>query len=197
MAGAGAGDYTTQPQRSFQADLMNKHLVISALGKDRPGIVNDLSKAILDCGGNVEDSRMTVLGGEFALILLVSGHWSAIGKLEHQLPALGKKLDLTVVARHTEPRAARANMVPYVVDVIAMDHSGIVHDIAEFFATRTINIEEMSTWTYPAAHTGTAMFSMNMTVSIPSDLNIGRLRQEFTEFCDSLNLDATLEPSRH
>ena len=175
---------------------MNKHLVISALGKDRPGIVNDLSKSILDCGGNVEDSRMTVLGGEFALILLVSGHWSAIGKLEHQLPALGKKLDLVVVTRHTEPRAARANMVPYVIDVISMDHPGIVHDIAEFFATRKINIEEMSTWTYPAAHTGTSMFSMNMTVSIPSEVNIGRLRQEFTEFCDTLNLDATLEPSR-
>lgn len=154
---------------------MNKHLVISALGKDRPGIVNDLSKAILDSGGNVEDSRMTVLGGEFALILLVSGHWSAIGKLEHQLPALGKKLDLTIVARHTEPRPARANMVPYVIDVISMDHPGIVHDIAEFFAARKINIEEMSTWTYPAAHTGTSMFSMNMTVSIPSDQNIGQI----------------------
>lgn len=176
---------------------MNKHLVISALGKDRPGIVNELSKAILDCGGNVEDSRMTVLGGEFALILLVSGHWSAIGKLEHQLPVLEKKLELTLLARHTEPRGVRASMLPYTIDVVAMDHSGIVHDIAEFFATRQINIEEMSTWTYPAAHTGTAMFSMSMTVSIPATLNIGRLRQEFTEFCDSLNLDATLEPSRH
>ncbi len=176
---------------------MNKYLVISALGHDRPGIVNDLSKAVLDCGCNVEDSRMTVLGGEFALIVLVSGVWSAIAKLEHQLPALGKRLDLTIVVKPTEPRAARASMVPYMVDVISMDHPGIVHEIADFFATRHINIEEMSTWTYPAAHTGTAMFSMNITVSIPSDLNIGRFRQEFTEFCDSLNLDATLEPSRH
>lgn len=176
---------------------MNKYLVISALGQDRPGIVNDFSKAVLDCGGNVEDSRMTVLGGEFALIMLVSGNWSAIAKLESQLPALGKKLDLTIVTRPTEPRDARGNMVPYVVDVITMDHAGIVHDVAEFFAARQINIEEMTTWTYPAAHTGTSMFSMNMTVSIPSELNIGRLRQEFTEFCDSLNLDATIEPSRH
>lgn len=176
---------------------MNKYLVISAVGRDRPGIVHDLSKVVLDCGGNVEDSRMTVLGGEFALIVLVSGHWSAIAKLEHQLPMLEKKLELTLVAKHTEPRTARTNMVPYVVDVITMDHPGIVHEVADFFAARNINIEEMSTWTYPAAHTGTAMFSMNMTVSIPSDLNIGRLRQEFTEFCDALNLDATIEPSRH
>ena len=176
---------------------MKKYLVISALGKDRPGIVNDLSKAVLDCSANVEDSRMSVLGGEFALIMLISGHWSAIAKLEHQLPAMQKRLELLIVAKHTEPRTARSNMVPYIIDVISMDHSGIVHEVADFFATRDINIEELSTWTYPAAHTGTPMFSMNMTVSIPSDVNIGRLRQEFTEFCDSLNLDATLEPSRH
>jgi len=175
---------------------MKKYLVLSAIGNDRPGIVRELSKAILDSGGNVEDSRMTVLGGEFALILLVSGHWSAVAKLENQIPALQKKLELTLVARHTEPRPARANMMPYVVDVVAMDHPGIVHDVADFFASHDINIEEMSSWTYPAAHTGTPMFSLNMTVSVPADLNIGQLREEFTRFCDSLNLDATLEPAR-
>jgi glycine cleavage system transcriptional repressor len=175
---------------------MKKYLVISALGKDRPGIVNELSKAILDCGGNVEDSRMSVLGGEFALILLISGSWNAIGKMEAMVPGLQKKLDLTVVAKHTEPRKAGQNMMPYVVDVVAMDHPGIVHDAAEFFSSREINIEDMNTWTYAAAHTGTPMFALSMTVSVPTAQNIGRLRQEFTDFCDELNLDATLEPAR-
>jgi hypothetical protein len=45
--------------------------------------------------------------------------------------------------------------------------------------------------------TGTPMFSMNMTISVPASVNIGRLRDEFTRFCDELNLDATLEPVRH
>lgn len=53
---------------------MNNLLVVSALGQDRPGIVNELSLAILNCGCNIEDSRMTVLGGEFTVILLVSGN---------------------------------------------------------------------------------------------------------------------------
>lgn len=176
---------------------MKKYLVISALGKDRPGIVNELSKAILDCGGNIEDSRMTVLGGEFALIVLVSGQWNAIAKLESRIPTLQEKLALTITARQTEPRPARGNMVPYVVDVVSMDHPGIVHDISEFFASRGINIEELSTWTYPAAHTGTPMFSLSMTISVPAEINIGQLRSEFTGFCDDLNLDATLEPARH
>jgi len=176
---------------------MKKYFVISALGKDRPGIVNQLSKAILDCGCNIEDSRMTVLGGEFALILMVSGHWGAITRLERQVPVLEKKLELTILARHTEPRTAVQDMVPYTVDVVAMDHPGIVHEIADFFATRDINIEEMSTWTYPAAHTGAPMFSLSMTVSLPAGVHIGRLRDEFTSFCDNLNLDATIEPTRH
>jgi glycine cleavage system transcriptional repressor len=177
--------------------VMKKYFVISALGNDRPGIVDQLSKTILECGCNIEDSRMTVLGGEFAVILLVSGHWGAITRLERQLPVVEKKLALTVLARHTEPRAGTKDMVPYTVDVVAMDHPGIVHDVADFFASREINIEEMSTWTYPAAHTGTPMFSLNMTVSIPASIHIGRLRDEFTAFCDNLNLDALLEPARN
>lgn len=175
----------------------SKHFVISAVGKDRPGIVNDLSKSILDAGCNVEDSRMTVLGGEFALIVLVSGSWSAVAKLESQISVLAKKLDLVATAKYTEPRAVRADMVPYQVDVVSMDQPGIVHDIADFFASRAINIEELTSWTYPAAHTGTPMFSLNMTISIPAKTHIGQLRDDFMKFCDELNLDATLEPSRH
>ncbi len=176
---------------------MKKYFVISALGKDRPGIVNQLSRAILESGCNLEDSRMTVLGGEFALILMVSGHWGAITRLERQVPVLEQKLELTILAKHTEPRAAAQDKVPYTVDVVSMDHPGIVHEIADFFASRDINIEEMSTWTYPAAHTGTPMFSLNMIVSLPAGVHIGRLRDEFTGFCDNLNLDATIEPTRH
>lgn len=176
---------------------MSKHLVISALGKDRPGIVNQISRAILDAGCNIEDSRMTVLGGEFALILLVSGVWNAIAKLETQLKTLEKKLELTVLTKATEPRAIKDKMVPYMVDVVSMDHPGIVHEVAAFFSAREINIEDLNTWTYAAAHTGTPMFSMNMTISIPASVNIGRLRDEFNQFCDGLNLDATLEPARH
>jgi len=176
---------------------MKKHLVISALGKDHPGIVNQISKLILDAGCNIEDSRMTVLGGEFALILLVSGQWNEVAKLETQFRTLEKKLELMIGIKATEPRAVKDRMVPYTVDVVSMDHPGIVQNVAEFFSTREINIEDLSTWTYAAAHTGTPMFSMNMTISIPASRNIGQLRDEFTRFCDEMNLDATLEPSRH
>jgi len=80
------------------------------------------------------------------------------------------------------------------VDVVALDHPGIVYRLAEFFSSRDINIEELSTATYAAAHTGTPMFSVHMTVNVPASMHIASLREEFMDFCDELNLDAVLEP---
>ncbi|MFV1996573.1 MAG: glycine cleavage system protein R [Acidiferrobacterales bacterium] len=174
---------------------MSHYLVISAVGQDRPGIVNQLSRAILDNGCNVEDSRMTVLGGEFALILMVSGGWDAIARLEDQTSSLQEDLGLAIVARRTEQRADTLGLVPYEIDVVSMDHPGIVHEVAEFFSNRKINIEEMNTSSYAAAHTGTPMFSLKMTIAAPADIPIAQLRDEFAEFCDDLNLDAALEPA--
>jgi glycine cleavage system transcriptional repressor len=171
-------------------------LVISALGKDRPGIVDELSKAILDIGCNIADSRMTVLGGEFAILLLVEGNWSSLAKMEEAMPTLERQLDLTIIVKRTEGRDRSTPSLPYVVDVISLDHPGIVHQLANFFSTRRINIEDMATTSYAAPHTGTIMFSVHMTVGIPADIHIASLREDFMEFCDAINLDAIIEPAQ-
>lgn len=176
---------------------MSDLLVISALGQDRTGIVNELSQAVLDAGGNIEESRMAVLGGEFAIIMLVSGEADTIDALAAGAAAMEQRLGLTVLARRTAPRARARTLVPYQVEVVAMDHPGIVHDVADFFARHDINIEDLATATYPAAHTGTPMFSLRMVVAVPSTLAIGELRHAFSDFCDGLNLDAALEPARN
>ena len=172
----------------------NSHLVISALGKDRPGIVDTLARAIYELDCNISDSRMTVLGGEFAILLLVDGPWNRLAKLEDQVPELQDRLDLTITTRQTGERSPEANLLPYAVDVVALDHPGIVYSLASFFSDRQINIEDMVTSSYAAAHTGTPMFSVRMSIGIPANIHIAGLRDEFMDFCDSMNLDAVLEP---
>lgn len=174
---------------------MKKFLVLSALGADRPGLIRDLSKAITDVGCTIADCRMTVLGNEFTLLLLASGNWNAVAKLESQAASLGKKHDLTIIARRTEERAPR-EMLPYVIDAATLDRPGILTEVADFFARRDINIDEMSCWSYAASTTGAEMLSLSLNISVPADLHVGRLRDEFTDFCDGLNVDATLEPAR-
>ena len=51
---------------------MAQLIVLSAIGSDRTGIVQDITEVILNCGGNIEESRMTTLGNEFAMLMLVS-----------------------------------------------------------------------------------------------------------------------------
>ena len=67
-------------------------------------------------------------------------------------------------------------------------------NLASFFSQRGINIEDMTTATYAAAHTRTPMFSVHMSVGIPAKIHISALRDEFMDFCDAMNLDAVLEP---
>lgn len=174
--------------------MTNSHLVISAVGADKPGIVNDLAESILDAGCSIEDSRMAVLGGEFAVILMVSGNWSTVAKLESALPALQQRLEMTITARRTEHRRGARNLLPYVADVVSIDHPGIVYNVANFFSRRNINIEEMTTSSYRAAHTGTPMFAVHMEIGVPTDIHIAELREAFMDFCDERNLDGILEP---
>lgn len=173
-----------------------QYLVISALGQDRPGIVKNLTQPIRECNANILDSRMTILGGEFAILMMIEGSWDSIAKLEAQLSVLEQKLDLTIVAKRTGSQQQQASAIPYTVNVVALDHPGIVNDLSEFFSSHNINIQELYTDSYNAAHTGTPMFTATMTVNIPGELSIARLREEFFDFCDSLNLDGILEPAK-
>lgn len=173
---------------------MQTHLVISALGKDRPGLVEQLTQAVLDCRCRVSDSRMTVLGNQFAVVMLVTGNWNAVAKLETILGRLEENLGLGIQSQRSESRQSASNLIPYGVEVVSVDSPRIVHDVASFFSRRSINIEDVYTTTYTAAHTGAPMFSLHMTVGIPADTSIAALRGEFMDFCDDLNLDAMLAP---
>ncbi|MCW8889005.1 MAG: glycine cleavage system protein R [Gammaproteobacteria bacterium] len=170
------------------------YLVLSAIGSDRPGLVDQLTRAIQESNGNILDSRMTVLGGEFAILMLIEGGWDTIARLEETLPTLQESMGLTILTRRTETKPATEPVLPYMVSVVALDHPGIVNQLSSFFSNRQINIQSLETDSYHAAHTGTPMFSVNMNVQIPAEHSIVQLRTEFFEFCDGLNLDAILEP---
>lgn len=173
---------------------MKQLLVLSAIGEDRKDTFLVLTKTIRDCGCNVAESRMHLLGNDFACQLLVSGAWNMVAKLEALLPKLEKDLGLKIVAHRTGEREPRNDLVPYSVDVACPDQPGVVFNLADFFTSREIGIEEVQTHSYLAAHTSAPMFSLYMAVSVPTSIHIPMLREEFLDFCDHLNLDAILEP---
>ena len=137
---------------------------------------------------------MTTLGSEFAMLMLVSGNWHTLDKLERELDKLSAKDNLTFTIRETGPRKPSDDRMPYAVDVVSLDHEGIVFNLANFFASRDIEIADVATRRYAAAHTGAPMFAVQMAINVPSSVHIAQLRDEFLEVCDQLNLDAILEP---
>ena len=173
---------------------MSQLIVISAVGSDRTGVVQDLTKVILSCGGNIAESRMTALGSEFAMLLLVSGNWATLNKLEQGLEKLGKSKGLSISIRQTDARPLAGERMPYAIDIVSLDQQGIVFNLANFFTSRDIEIADVATRSYAAAHTGSPMYAIQMAINVPSSVNIAQFREEFLEICDHLNLDAILEP---
>ncbi|MCW9013289.1 MAG: glycine cleavage system protein R [Gammaproteobacteria bacterium] len=173
---------------------MTEFLVLTAIGEDRPGIVDDLTRVLLNAELNIEDSRMSVLGGEFAIILLIHGETDALKQIQQQKDQLETALKLNLLFKPTKAREAIRNKISYHLKVVGMDHPGIVHRLARFLSQRNINIEDLETESYPAPHTGTPMFAVNMTVDIPNELANSKLRDEFMELCDEQNLDAQFSP---
>ncbi len=177
-------------------DKSENQLVISAIGSDRPGIVNELSQLIVQNNGNIDDSRMTVLGGEFAIILLISAPADDLTKIEQILKGQEEKLKLSIISKYTQPGSELEKQIPYVVEVLAMDNPGIVYKLADFLSSRNINIQSMQTDRYPAPHTGTPMFAIEMIITIPQSIIINELRDDFLDLCEDMNLDASIEAAR-
>ena len=174
---------------------MSQSLVITAIGADRPGIVNELTEVLLNAGLNVEDSRMSVLGGEFAVMLLVSGNSASIDSLKQQKESLSDSLNLNLLIKPTTSRTSDDDHVSYKVTVEGMDNPGIVHKLARYLSQHSINIVNMQTDSGHAPHTGTPMFTVNMLIDIPAEQNLEQLENDFAALCDELSMDAEFKPA--
>ena len=175
--------------------VTNSYLVITALGPDRPNTINQFTQSITNCGGNILSTKMTTLGTEFGIMLLVEGSWGAIAKIETNLPLVEQRLGLITNIRRTTPRPPMNQSVTYTVHAVTADREGILNDLAQFFTTQEINIADINANSY-LAQTGTRMTTMTININIPISTHIPTLRERFTLYCDALNLDAGMEPLR-
>jgi glycine cleavage system transcriptional repressor len=169
------------------------YLVISAVGPDRAGIVSELSALIHGAGANLEDSRMAVLGGEFALLLLVSGNEGVLAKLAERLRDAETTLGLRLLMKSTSgPRAGR-DVLPYVMRVSGFDHPGIVQAITSVLARRGVNLRSLESRLNFAPESGTPLFALEAELEVPSATVLSELRRELTAKCEQENLDFTLD----
>ena len=168
---------------------MRTNIVLTLTGKDRVGLVEEVTQILLDLGGNVETSRMARLGGEFAILMLVSVPTEQLANLEndvHLLVAQGYKA--TTVQTEQTYAEAYPGWRPYQIEVEGADHEGIVYQIAHSLSRRGISIEAMETSTQPAPISGSPLFMMTAVVVVPPNLASEDWETELEETGHHLNV---------
>jgi glycine cleavage system transcriptional repressor len=149
---------------------------LSAIGRDRPGIVAATTAALLRHGANVEDSRMSILRGHFTMMLIVSlPDASGRAELAADLDAVAADLGLEALALSPiEPRSDETPEPTHVVSIYGVDHPGIVHRATAVVAEHGVNIVDLQTRLIDEA--GEApLYALLMEVTLPSDLAVADL----------------------
>ena len=172
---------------------MQVKAVVTLTGPDRVGIVDEITGLLLDLDANVETSRMAHLGGEFAVLMLVSLPDERLTSLEATLGDLVRRgYKLTITRTEVQPAAVRTSTSAYRIEVTGADHEGIIHDIAHGLSEQGINIESMETSTTPAPVSATPLFSMKAVVAVPQDLAEEHWRATLAEAARQAGVDASV-----
>jgi glycine cleavage system transcriptional repressor len=172
------------------------HLILTAVGPDQVGLVEKISQFIVQHGCNIEDSKMAVFCGEFAVIILTTGESGTLVKVANAYHELEIQTGLTISIKTPSNRKATESFLPYRLTASCMDHPGIVHKVSQVLSRHGVNIESMETKTYAAPVSGTPIFRLEAVVSIPSKTNINALRERFTEIQREENIDIELSATK-
>jgi glycine cleavage system transcriptional repressor len=167
---------------------------LSAIGRDRPGIVAGVSGALLQHGANIEDSRMAILGGHFTMMLIVSTPADAdVGALSRELDEARSRLGLgalTLEEVADEQGFARPE-ASHVVTVYGADHPGIVSSVASALAEMDVNVVDVAT--HLVEEEGEqSLYAMMMEVDLPEAISPDRLEAELRQVAERERLDLSV-----
>jgi glycine cleavage system transcriptional repressor len=168
------------------------YLILTAVGPDKVGLVEKISEFIARHGCNIEDSKMAVFCGEFAVIILIAGASGDLIRIASAYRELEVQTGLTISIKTPSSRKSTEPVLPYKLTASCMDHPGIVHNLSRVLSSFGVNIESMETKTYAAPDSGTPIFRLDAIVSVPSRTNISSLREAFAEIQRQENIDIDL-----
>jgi glycine cleavage system regulatory protein len=174
---------------------MRTSLVLTVLGDDKPGIVEQLSDQILAAGANWEESRMARLAGKFAGLLRVSVEANRADALAASLMTLDAA-GLTVVVEPSGDSQAGVFRTLR-LELLGNDHPGIIRDISRALAHHQVNIEELETSVTSAPMSGEALFRARALLRIPSTVTVDSLVDVLEALAGELMVDLVVEQPEH
>lgn len=173
---------------------MKQTFLMTAFGKDRPGIVADVTELIYETGCNLEDTSMARLADEFTLVLLFTGEGEHLeARLNRECRRLEIEKGLSAFVRRVETDWVEPiGETLQRIRVDGLDQTGIVYKIGTFLANEGINIEQLSSKRSFSAQSGAALYHMEMKVLTPKDRPLSDYAEGFDRLANELNVDISL-----
>ena len=176
---------------------MSTRWIVTATGKDRPGIVAGVTKILYQLGCNLEDSAMTRLGGEFTVMLAFSASAKAgPERLRRAFAPLERRLGLAVHLKAltaSEARAPRTRGRPYQISVYGADRPGIVYRVTEALAKRGVNILDVHA--HRSASKGPSLYLLMLEVEMPSSRPAKSIELQLKRVAKQLGVQLSLRPA--
>lgn len=173
---------------------MTTYLVLTAIGTDKPGLVESLSEAVADHGGNWQESSMSQLAGKFAGILRVSVSDQQADDLIAALEQLSAHLRL-VIERVAEDQVIAP---PHTValSLVGNDRPGIVRDISHALTGLAVNVEQLTTECEPAPMSGEVLFRARAILQVPATVSLDELQATLEKLADDLMVEVGEKKAR-
>lgn len=172
-----------------------KWFAMAAIGRDRPGIVADLSECVYACGCNLEDASMTMLGSEFATLMLVSGTGPDLSdRLYEATKRLEWERHLTVFLRPVDPPAAAGRGSEYSLAAVGVDKAGIVAGVSRVLADHGVLITDLRGEAKPVAESGTPLYTLQLRMRVPEACTFAELQTDLDRAGAQLGIDVTIQP---
>ncbi|MBE0604459.1 MAG: ACT domain-containing protein [Deltaproteobacteria bacterium] len=173
------------------------HFSLSVVGKDRPGIVAEVTRVLYELGCNIEDSSCTILSGQFAMILvIVHRQYSIVPEIDSAFDPLRKEMRLTISLHELEEEeASRENKYegkPYVISVYGADRPGIVHAVARELAAFGVNVTDMPTQVVGPEER--PVYVMVLEAAIPDAVELKELDGAFERIRKELAVSISMRP---
>jgi glycine cleavage system transcriptional repressor len=179
----------------WEGNMKNRY-IMTAFGKDRPGIVADVTKILFDNGCNLEENSMSMLGDEFTLNLLFSTTQNNIEKLLHnQCQQLEKEKEITAFIRPLETRREIpvGGVHNCVLHVEGLDQAGIVYKISQFLADNRLNIADLQSTVELSPESGSALYIMDIHVQIPYGADMELIESGLSDVSDELHVEISID----
>lgn len=170
--------------------------VMSVTGEDRPGIVAALTRVCYELGGNLEDASMTILAGEFAMILLVSfSSTNDCKALKERIRQLEKRKQLTITIhpphRSLVEKKRAQNTIPYLISVFGKDRAGIVYRVSGLLAKHGFNITDLDSKLIHSKKKN--IYGLLLEVDIPEHDSVKRFEMELKQLASRLKVDLSFK----